>query len=170
MIIDSSYFTSGELKIENVLSPENVHERADIAVTDDLNSYIRTYTPIYLEKILGCELSADLIAYINRTESEPIDKWEEIKKRLTVKTVSPLACYIYFHYVRSHQTSVTGVGVTMNNSDNKVVNPSQKLITAWNLMVNSNIKLINFIQSNNANYPGFYFDEEMTETINYMDI
>lgn len=79
---------------------------------------------------------------------------------------SPIANYIYFHYLRHNHTQVTITGVKADGDDGRLVSPERKMMFAWNDMVRMNIRLVRWLQANNADYPDIATDFELMETIN----
>lgn len=50
--------------------------------------------------------------------------------------------------------------------DGRLVSPERKMMFAWNDMVRMNIRLVRWLQANNADYPDIATDFELIETIN----
>lgn len=172
MITDISQFTEGDLLIEGISISENI-EFSKMAINDSLEQFIKIREPEYLRSILGCEISRDLIAYIkNRPEeeSDKVEKWENIISWFQNCEISPIACYIFFYYVRWSQTRATHLGTLKNNSDNPVVSNDEKLISAWNIMVTMNNYFIRWMEQEISAYPDWYFDDYLLEPINSFGI
>lgn len=69
---------------------------------------------------------------------------------------SPLAAYVYYHYMRDLQTQSMGVGETKAVSQNAVsVSGAQKMVDAWNMMVKQIGELREYLNINNSEYAGW---------------
>jgi len=171
MITPISQFTKGILHIEGIA--ESANDRPDFAMNDHLESYISIYEEEYLKKMLGCEIGVEFIKYIKNRPGDKkqiIDKWENIITSLNEFEVSPIACYVFYWYVRINQTQATITGTTKNNTDNPVVSPNGRIIPAWNMMVTCNKYFIDWMDKNKLDYQGWDFDPDMLETINEFGI
>lgn len=165
MIIDGSYFTG-------VLSLGIIWDIGDDSITrkaerDNLQSYIDLYEKKYLRMVLGKSMSREFIEYILSGDND-VDKWEKLKEKLSNKGYSPVANYVYFHYVRRCVIKQTPVGTVYASGDEKA-NPNILLVSAWNDMVQMNKDLYDFLESDKE-YEGFSFNCTMLECINGMGI
>jgi hypothetical protein len=165
MIIDGSYFTG-------LLSLGIIWDIDDDSITrkagrDNLQSYIDLYERRFLRMVLGKSMSREFIEYLLSGKND-IDKWERLKDKLSSKGYSPIANYVYFHYVRRCGVVQTPVG-TVYASDDKKADPNPLLISAWNNMVQMNEDLYDFLESNKE-YNGFVFNTTMLEFINGLGI
>jgi len=165
MIIDGSYFT-GVLSLGIIWdvdddSPTRTAER------DNLQSYIDLYERKYIRLVLGKSMSREFIEYLSSGKND-VTKWESLKEKLSVRGCSPIANYVYFHYVRHCGVKQTPVG-TVYASDDEKANPNVLLVSAWNDMVQMNNELYDFLVSDKG-YAGFSFDSSMVECINCMGI
>lgn len=69
---------------------------------------------------------------------------------------SPIANYVYWHWLQNEATSTTGTGEKVADNQNSVnASPGNKMIRAWNQMVKWNWDLIEFLLSNGDVYPQF---------------
>lgn len=165
MIIDGSYFT-GVLSLGIIWdvdddSPTRTAER------DNLQSYIYLYERKYLRLVLGKSMSREFIEYLSSGKND-VSKWEVLKDKLSIKGCSPIANYVYFHYVRRCGVKQTPVGTVYASGDEKE-NPNVLLVSAWNDMVCMNEDLYDFLESDKE-YDGFNFNSTMIECINGMGI
>lgn len=176
-IIDISHFTKGILHIEGIVDNTSDEDRgwsgvAVDVITDDLNSYIDIYEDEYLSKMFGDVMYGELIEYLESRPTEEDDRderWERLIRLLDgsgISKLSPIACYVYFHYVRNNQTIATHIGTMMNESDNPIVSSNSNSITAWNQMVRLNMKIENTIANNLSDYPEWCHNLFMTVSIN----
>ena len=117
--------------------------------------------------VLGKSMSREFIEYLLSGKND-VDKWEKLKEKLSIKGYSPIANYVYFHYVRRCGVVQTPVG-TVYASDDKKADPNPLLISAWNNMVQMNEDLYDFLESNKE-YGGFVFNTTMLECINGLGI
>ena len=88
--------------------------------------------------------------------------------RLSEKGYSPLANYVYFHYVRRCGVKQTPTGTVYGSTEDRA-NPNNLLVSAWNDMVEMNESLFRYLCGNKG-YDGFEFDKSMLEEINTMGI
>ena len=135
-LIDNSYFT-GEINLPGELLT------GSFATMD---SYIEKYEKDFLIKLLGYTTYKDFLANPS-TYAGLINGAEYTMQYNGLKTVrwnglvnddliSPIAYYVYYHFMRDLATSTATVGVTMANSENSsVVSMSHKLTFAWNAMM-----------------------------------
>jgi hypothetical protein len=117
--------------------------------------------------VLGKSMSREFIEYLLSGKND-VDKWEKLKEKLSRKGYSPIANYVYFHYVRRCGVVQTPVG-TVYASDDKKADPNPLLISAWNNMVQMNEDLYDFLESDKE-YDGFVFNTTMLELINGLGI
>jgi hypothetical protein len=165
MIIDGSYFT-GVLSLGIIwdIDDDSITRKAE---RDNLQSYIDLYEKKYLRMVLGKSMSREFIEYLSSGKDD-VGKWESLKEKLSVRGYSPVANYVYFHYVRRCGIKQTPVG-TVYASDDKKANPNVLLVSAWNDMVCMNEDLYDFLKSDKE-YAGFNFNTTMIECINEMGI
>ena len=124
MIIDGSYFT-GLLSLGIIwdIDDDSITRKAE---RDNLQSYIDLYERRFLRMVLGKSMSREFIEYLLSGKND-IDKWERLKEKLSSKGYSPIANYVYFHYVRRCGVVQTPVG-TAYASDDKKADPNLLLI------------------------------------------
>ncbi|OYW19925.1 MAG: hypothetical protein B7Z54_02595 [Sphingobacteriales bacterium 12-47-4] len=66
---------------------------------------------------------------------------------------SPIADYVYYHYLRAKTGSVGDTGVTRTGSKEAVsISPVDKMVSAWNDMVKKNKLLEGFLFANSSTY------------------
>ena len=163
MIIDYTYFT-GLLSIG--LSPDTgAPSTTRDAEREKIEYYITVYEREYLRKILGENMSSEFIDYLN-SEEDNVDKWEKLLALLSEK-YSPIACYIFFKYIKEGNYSVTRVG-TVTSADDDAVSPMVIQMRAWNDMVDMNKRVYQLLQADE--YEGVRFDPSMICRINSMGI
>lgn len=161
--IDSTYFFGP------VLIPQN----SDSAVSGSLQLFIDTKEPELLRQLLGYELhkaytagiaagspDAKWIAirdgkeYTNRQGY--LDKWRGLKFTDGTGKKSPIANYVYWHWMENEATVTTGTGEKKAANQNAVdASPAVKMVRAWNEMIDMNWELIEFLLSNQSDYPEF---------------
>jgi hypothetical protein len=163
MIIDYTYFT-GLLSIG--LSPDTgAPSTTRDAEREKIEYYITVYEREYLRKILGENMCGEFIDYLN-SEEDNVDKWEKLLALLSEK-YSPIACYIFFKYIKEGNYSVTRVG-TVTSADDDAVSPMVIQMRAWNDMVDMNKRVYQLLQADE--YEGVRFDPSMICRINSMGI
>lgn len=165
MLIDTSYFT-GLLDVGMSPCPGTPSETNE-AEEEKLQNYIEAYEPEYLEKCLGEKVSRAFNDYLNRgEEGEEDEKWEKLKAMLTA-TPSPVACYVYFMYVREVNTSVTRQGVTVYAGED-AVSPASLQRRAWNKMAELNRKVYELLES--GAYEDVVVNPYMVKKLNAMGL
>lgn len=174
MIIDHTFFQSGLLLIKGITMSEVVPSLTGDAITEDLTWYIARYEREYLERLLGESMAFEFIEYLD-SESEPVDKWENLKSHLVIdmgKTVKlcPAANYVYYYYLRAHQSDATSTGVKVDDDDGKLVSASQKMVDAWNDMVRLNRKVCAWMESCGDVYKDVKTDQVLLVPINTMNL
>jgi hypothetical protein len=157
-IIDTSYFY-GDLSIAQI---ENE------AVEANVKRFIKQYEPELLTELFGYELYKNYLAgvateqkykdilngkeYTNRAGK--LSKWNGLKN--TTLSQSPIANYLYYWYLRDQASVTTGTGEKTANAQNASnASPRTKMARAWNQMVKWNCELVEFLLSNQSDYPEF---------------
>lgn len=160
MLINSSYFI-GERNIPNTSQTE-VQER--------LTWFINKYEPQFLLTLFGYEMYKAYEAV--STQSPLPSPWLELfggtEYTLNGKTVkwwglvdatskrSPIANYIYYHFMRDAETTTTGVGEVKTNPENAVlVSAARKAVLAWNEISDSVCGMISYLNENKSLYAGW---------------
>lgn len=172
MIIDYTFFQSGELRISGLPLPEVTPGPTNNAVLYDLSAYIARYEDEYLELALG-EMYNPFCEYLRSGESGD-DRWDNLKGKLAIELKdsgftlkrSPIANYVYFHYLRDHQSDATATGVKKDTDEGTLVSPELKMVRAWNDMVSMNDALFRWIDSNRNDYPEWSYDVYLLGKIN----
>lgn len=152
MFVDINYFTSGTLIIEGVAEGMIASSAVASAIRASLQRFINLYEREFLAKFLGKEYDA-FVRYVEgkQTGNERYDKLRgELKAFAGVACLSPIANYVYFRYVGENSTTQTSLGVTVAESNNRVVSPENKQMSAWNAMVDM-VRAIQHLSPNCAN-------------------
>ena len=143
MIIDSTYFEFGELKVPNLDDTGNLAA---------LNSDISLYEGEILEDLLGYELKAEFLAAI---EDNPAQKWIDLRdgaeftfdfngKTITRKwigfknsnKISLLAYYTFAYHIRRVAETLASIGMVQSTVENAIiVGSSNKMTNAWNKFI-----------------------------------
>jgi len=135
-LIDNSYFT-GEINLPGELLT---------GTFATIDSYIAKYEKEFLIKLLGYDVYKDLLAnplnYAGLINGEEYSvqfngaktvKWIGLKN---TEKISPIAYYVYYHFMRDLATATATTGQTMPISENSaVISMSHKLVFAWNAMI-----------------------------------
>jgi len=135
-LIDNSYFT-GEINLPGELLT------GQFATID---SYIAKYEKDFLIKLLGYDVYKDLLAnpldysglidgaeYVVNFNGEKTVKWIGL---VNDEKISPIAYYVYYHFMRDLATATASIGQTVPTAENAtVVSMSHKLTFAWNAMM-----------------------------------
>jgi|GEM_PF-4537575 len=140
-LIDISYFFN-ELKIA---------QKSQGEVSSLLNSYIGTYEPEYLGKILGNDFYELFKTGISNSEQ----RFVTLKDMLLVKP-SPIAAYVFFYYQRDNAIISTGAGDATTKTENAIRVPERsRQVRAWNIMAKGSSKMIRYLIDNKEAYPEF---------------
>ena len=147
-LIDASYFNR-EIAIPNVNELQG-------SASTELNEFIDGKVRLLLQEVLGYDLFTDFDADITngvlKTDAE--QKWKDLVngKTYTKKDKqyrwkgliytegtfknSLLADYVYYFWLESNLSDMTGVGEVVQTSKNAVsVNSTQRLVNTWNRFV-----------------------------------
>jgi hypothetical protein len=163
-LIDASYFY-GNL---------NIAQLNQKSVTDSLQYFIDMYEREFLTKVLGLQLYDAFI--LGMAATPPVDaKWQWLMDGgnytgyngypkfwvgfYNNANYSPIACYIYYHYMRDLQTQSMGAGEAKATVQNAIsASVSQKCADAWNLMGSQVENLFEYLNINNdALYPEWMY-------------
>lgn len=144
------------------------------AVQDKLNLFIAEYEPKFLGGLLGYDTYTQFKAGLLITPTIPqiwvdlrdgaeytgtdgfLKRWPGLLQPATTPMVpkSPIAYYVYYWYQRALQTNSSGTGESKPASENAMpAGPGQKMVTAWNKMVELNIQLYDFLYIKKDTYP-----------------
>ncbi|MEG1950484.1 MAG: hypothetical protein RR137_08990 [Odoribacter sp.] len=147
-MINKEYF-NGEILIPNLFSlGSGASAFVSKANEDLLIWFIQKYEKMFLIKLLGVKMYNEfVIAPDLDLKSKLIDD---------VSRQSPIAYYVYYWFVRNRITETVGIGEIQGQSDNStVVSPSEKMIKAWNNMVDDVNNIVYWIKCNKCDYPSF---------------
>ena len=138
-LIDKSYF----------FNDYNIAQKDAAPVASKIQQYIDLYEAEYIEGALG----EDFAALFNAGPAEP--RWTALSDELKKKP-SPIAGYVFWHYLRSEAIVGTGSGDAKMKSENATRAPeSYRMRIGWNKMVEQTRKLHAFLKKNAATYPEF---------------
>lgn len=163
-IIDQTYFTR-ELSIPNI-------NEVQTEAYDTLNYFVDEYVRQLLRDALGIEIFNILDTYVidgafdstgapqyiidlvegkEYVKSGVTYKWSGLISTQGVFKKSLLANYVYYQWLKNSFSTQSGVGeVTLNPQNANLVNPTQKLVTAWN-------SFVTMYQNANCVYPNVYY-------------
>jgi hypothetical protein len=128
--------------LEALKEDESNEETADIIINDDGGFS-------FLNNVKFSEADKFVITLL----SSPLDV---SSVDLAAVPDSPIADYTYYHWLRFNVTQTSGVGEnlpTQKNADN--ASPIDKMVAAWNDMVNKNRMLNEFLKENASDYPEY---------------
>ena len=156
MIIDSTYFID-EI---NVINGED----------DSLSRFIAKYEPKFLEMLFGKDM-AD--AFLLGLEEDVIEeRWVSLRDELRNETTleSPIANFIYRKISDNRADYAGHIGNVRPKTENStVVFPIEKVVRAWNEMIEQSKEVIDFVEENIGDYPE-YEEQEEIEYIHRVDI
>lgn len=163
-IIDQTYFTR-ELSIPNI-------NEVQTEAFETLEYFVDEYVRQLLCDALGIEIFNILDTYVidgafdstgapqyiidlvegkGYVKSGVTYKWSGLISTQGVFKKSLLANYVYYQWLKNSFTTQSGVGeVTLNPQNANLVNPTQKLVTAWN-------SFVTMYQNQNCVYPNVYY-------------
>lgn len=126
----------------------------------ELSTFIDTYEKEYLTRFFGYELANDIMNYTGSPVNAAIDdllngkeftymnikhKWEGLANA----DGSPITAYIYAKLQEFRDTSTTGIGEQMLETENGIrTNAGAKIVSSISFMVDSNIILNAFLEVN----------------------
>lgn len=156
MIIDYTYFV-GKTILPQVGNTEG---------RSTVESFIETYETEYLKKVLGYDLWKAFTDGIEGSGT-PDQRWVDLLEgaEYTCQShtklwpgfeakPSPISQYVYYQFMQDGAINNTLVGTATQAVDNNnKVAPFEKMIDAWNDMVELNILLWNFLYANRSVYP-----------------
>lgn len=165
-IIDYTYF-KGDINIPNVAPGKEGANNLDL--------HINTYESEFLTEFFGYRMYADLLSNISSNPASGIwfDLWKGADfvdsnglanywTGLVGDTIgenykfSPIANYVYWHRMRQRSSQTVGIGEVVSLSENSMpISPADKMVRAWNKMVQWNWILHDFILNNKEDYPNY---------------
>lgn len=155
-LIDETYFT-GTIALPGVKRlvaggkeiPQTVGET-------DLKRFIEEFQEEYLNELIGESLSEALFAGLALPEGDPGKEiWLALKNKLVdeAKKASPIANYVYYFVMRYGRTQTAPTGEKKARSDfAKNVSGDDKIILAWNKMVEWNFRFVEWMENNAGTY------------------
>lgn len=145
-IVNQSFFIN-ELNLPNTGNEK---------VLDKLQSAIDRYEPEFLRKVMGGVLytefavtprsqrMAEILSGVNYYDVNGV--LQNYKGLVYDTNRSPIANYVYYCLQENTAKITTGVATaTMKVEAGRAESPADKMITAWNLMSNDVVELINFL-------------------------
>lgn len=137
----------------------------------EIEGYIEQYEPEYLRNALGYDLWKAFSEGIEGS-GEPDQRWVDLLegKEFTHcgKTykwegfeTTPIQNFVYCNIREARASSTMAVSEVVPSSDNSIpVSPLQKMVDAWNRMVDVNNILYMFLQENKDTYPEWDSDQK----------
>lgn len=122
------------------IGEQNIPNTDELPTSNKVQWFIDEYEPQLLEVLFGSVLYAEYLAGILL---DPIDqKWLDLQ----AKAKRSIVCYVYFYYMADNITYNSGVGNVKPAAENAVNAQSwDKMVKAWNTMVDKNKKVREFI-------------------------
>jgi hypothetical protein len=139
MVIDKTYF----------IRELNIAQLSDVAVAESLDLFIAKYEPIFLKRLFGPVLGAEIL--IGSLEEQPspiieflldgglfeqdgnIYTWDGLRN---ANKISPIANFVFFHFVNDRITQQSGIGeVKPLGQNSEVVSADERLVMVWNEMI-----------------------------------
>lgn len=163
-IIDQTYFTR-DLSIPNINEVQTeAFETLEYFVDEYVRQLLRDALGIEIFNILDTyvidgafdstgapQYIIDLVEGKEYVKSGVTYKWSGLISTQGVFKKSLLANYVYYQWLKNSFSTQSGVGeVTLNPQNANLVNPTQKLVTAWN-------SFVTMYQNANCVYPNVYY-------------
>lgn len=122
------------------IGEQNIPNTDEETTAGKLQWFIDEYEPQLLEVLLGSVLYADYLAGVL---IDPLpQKWADLQQMVK----RPIVCYVYYYFMNDNITYTSGQGASKPKSENAVgVQSWDKMVKAWNTMVNKNKKVREFI-------------------------
>lgn len=173
-IISASYFgVNTRTELPNITT--STGEASDLT---EFETFIGLEEVKYLRGFFGYELAKIIIealdAFIDSATPLPtriadiingaeftdwygrLQKWEGLKRPTDLE--SPIADYVYYHWRRMKISDTTISGEMVNEPESSTdIGAGQKMCTNWNIGVEQNAILHDFLRANSATYPEFVF-------------
>lgn len=147
MIINNTYFQTQPLFIPNSEAQPTIGVTTPTKV-EELNRVIDRLEYDVLLNALGYDQTAELLSQLNPdgtfiggaiqkwvdlVDGKSGTQWKGLRYEIGENKVSLLAYYVYYHYLLEDSTFYAVTGTVKSDSANAVmVNPTVKLVTAWN--------------------------------------
>jgi len=130
-LIDERYFKSGINYLPSLQVNKGFDDSIEAEEIENLRKAISYHQSRFFLYALGREL------YNEFAEDPAAEKWEKMLSRLidAENFVSPLANFVYCHYIEENESRMTPVGVVKTTLDNSANLPvSYKQVPSWNQM------------------------------------
>lgn len=139
MLISKEYFV-GELYIEGAAGGAIPSATAQF-IGVQLESTINRREKEFLRLLLG-GLYDEFIVWLYAEEMDETSPFYKLYEYL-VDLSSPIAYYIYFHYIRNANSMQTATGTFKDKTNS--VSSREKLVMAWNKMVDTNREIDKYL-------------------------
>ena len=139
------------ITVNNFVGEIAIGQAENSVIAANIELFINKYEPMFLMKLLGKDLYNE---FNDGLTLNPVpEKWNTLKN----KVMYPCANYIYCYYMRNKASETNGFGETLPESENSQrVSPVQKIVRAWNEMVDIN-NAIKCELINNDAYPNYKY-------------
>ncbi len=160
--IDLTYFSWG-LNIAQLSQP---------SVQNRVNAYIQQYEAEFMVKLFGLEFynlfvaelatarMQSLLIGVTYTYSGNTYRWNGLQYVIgsgnTAVKQSPIANYVYWHYLQDTAEVTIGIGTGVTTGENVTrTSPIRLQVKAWNDMIDMIISLRDYITRNPTQYPEY---------------
>lgn len=152
----------------------NLPQTGDTEGRTQVESFITEYETEYLKKALGYDLWKAFTTG-NQLDQRWVDLLEGKEFILDGQTVlwpgfnnKPIQNYVYYKYLENEASTTSLVGGITPAADNSNrVNSSEKMVAAWNDMVELNQILWNFLYENMTVYPEWVITDPLTDVYRF---
>lgn len=153
MLIDVSYFVSGQRHIQNA-SLSKTAGADSMAVNGAIEAYIKELQPVFLEAMLGEQEASYAMDYLELPDDDGIEGGEPSKYEVVCDMLKePFSDFVLFHILRDASSQATITGNVRFKCANEYISPMRAQVTAWNRMVGANVKFIQWAQEGNCPIP-----------------
>lgn len=147
------------IDIQYFFNDFNIAQKSEPSVASKIQEYIDMYELEYIEGALGEDFAALFNASTGVTRFTPLEA-------LLKKEPSPIAGYVFYHYLRSEAIVATGSGDAKMKAENATRSPeSYRMRIAWNIMVDKTRAIHKYLAKNSSVFPEFDLYETNCELV-----
>ncbi len=148
-ILTTSYFIYDPVRVPNIVGSGDPH----VSIQNGILALAELYEVAFLRKMLGTAFADEF--YTHKADSSGI--WHNLKDQIYVVSgsiyTSPVANYVYNHWLGDQQSQTTGIGsVKPKPESGELVSNKSKIIANWNRMVDMIIVLRKWLDDNAVTY------------------
>ena len=171
MLIDCSYFVSGQRQIQNATlgTPSPLNKNAE-EVNRIILSYISEFQESFLNNILGIKNGYCVNRYLLEIDSNAETERIEVYDKVCEKLKESFADYVFFHILRYSGQHATITGLVKLKGANEYLSPITRQVLIWNTMVERNRRFVEWVGSCDCGLPDISVSSNMTTRINTFNL